>query len=359
MRTRLLNFLGLALVTGPAISLAAFAQEAAPVSVTETAREPIIRELRVTGSVTSPRAALLSPAVAGLIAEMRVDAGDAVNAGDLLVVLDPELEALAVQRSEAAAREARAALDDARRRLAEAERLGSEKGISASEIRSRAAEVQEDEAALAAATAALEQQRARLERHRIRAPFKGVISERLAEVGEWTSPGDGLLSLVATEGLRFDFQVPQEFFPQLDLDTRVSLKLDAVPDIDIPGTVHAIVPVSETSGRSFLLRAYPEAGELPPIIPGMSARATLFIDTGRRNVVIPRDALLRYPDGRTTVWVVNQGNEGSTVSEQRVDTGLEFGGRIEIRSGLDAGQMIVTRGNESLADGQSVRVTSR
>jgi multidrug efflux pump subunit AcrA (membrane-fusion protein) len=90
----------------------------------------------------------------------------------------------------------------------------------------------------------------------------------------------------------------------------------------------------------------------------MSARAILRMDTGRTGVVIPQDALIRYPDGRTVVWVIEGEGETRSVREQRIRTGLRFNGRIAVRDGLDAGATIVTEGNEALQDGQQVRVTA-
>jgi multidrug efflux pump subunit AcrA (membrane-fusion protein) len=94
------------------------------------------------------------------------------------------------------------------------------------------------------------------------------------------------------------------------------------------------------------------------MIPGMSARATLRLGSGREGVVVPRDALLRYPDGRITVWVLEDSGEGGapSVSERRVRTGRAFGGEMEITDGLEPGARVVVRGNEGLREGQRVRV---
>lgn len=327
---------------------------APPVVVEESAREPIVRTVSITGTVTSPRTAMLSPSVGGLISDFHVDDGDFVDVGDLLVQLDPELESMALEQARAARIEVRVALDDARRRLTEAERLGRDRGVAETEIKSLQAEVAMDESALEAAEIAVRRQQAVLDRHRIGAPFDGVVSQRVAEIGEWVNPGDVLLELVATDGLRFDFQVPQEYFPQIDRDTGISLRLDADPDTALDGKIRAIIPVSNPGERTFLLRAVADDDHLPSITPGMSARAILRIGTGREAVVVPRDALLRYPDGRTTIWVVIDGDNGPTVSEQLVQTGLAFDGKIEIRSGLEGGVRVVTRGNEALRQGQTV-----
>ena len=83
------------------------------------------------------------------------------------------------------------------------------------------------------------------------------------------------------------------------------------------------------------------------------------MSTGRQGVVISRDAILRYPDGRVTVWVVSPDNQPPSVSEKRVVTGHSFDGLITIRDGIDAGDVVVVEGNESLQEGQVVRIQRR
>jgi RND family efflux transporter MFP subunit len=296
----------------------------------------------------------LSPSIGGLVEKTLVDAGDRVEAGSIVVTLDSELARLTLERAIAEETQAQIAVDDARRRLAEAEKVGPQRGIAETEIKSLRAEVTRNEAALEAAAAAARQQGAVVRRHEVRAPFAGVVNRRLAQVGEWVNPGDGLVELVATEGLRFDFRVPQTYYGRIDEGTRIDLTLDAVSDEVMPGRVQAIVPVKDPGARTFLLRVVTVAAQSQAVTPGMSARAALKIDAGREAVVIPRDALLLYPDGRRTVWVVENSSGEFTVREQRVDAGLEFDGFVEIRDGLEAGLEVVTRGNEALRDGEVV-----
>jgi RND family efflux transporter MFP subunit len=338
------------------LPLVAARAEGPPVGVAEATTRPVIEVVRVSGTVTSPQTAVLSASVAGLVEGVAVDAGDRVATGDVIVTLDSELEDLTLDRAVAEAAQARTALEDARRRLAEAERVGPTRAIAESEIRSLRAEVAQGEAALDAATAAARQQEAVLRRHSVTAPFAGVVSQRITEVGEWVNPGDGLVELVATDGLRFDFRVPQAYFGRIGDDTRATLAVDAEPDRTMPGDIRAIVPVKDPGARTFLLRVVAASDEGPAVTPGMSARAELRIATGRDGVVVPRDALLRYPDGRQTVWTVHREEGETRVHEQRVGTGVEFDGVVEIRSGLESGATVVTRGNEVLRDGQAVSV---
>ena len=336
--------------------LAVHAADAPPVSLGVASERAIVRVVQVTGTVTSPRSAVLSPSVGGLISVLDLDAGDRVATGDVVVGLDAELARLTLEREEARLVQARIALDDARRRLEEAERVGRTQAIPASQIKSIAAEVEQDEAAVTEAEAAVAQQRAVVARHRIRAPFAGVISRRLSEIGEWANPGDPLVELVAIDDLRFDFRVPQEFFQAVTPETRVVLYSDALAGDAIQGSVQAIVPVNEPGARTFLVRAVALDPGALAITPGMSARGELHIDTARMGVVVTRDALLRYPDGREIVWVVDRTGELPKVNQRKVKTGLQFDGLIEIVEGLVAGTAVVTRGNETLQDGQTVVV---
>lgn len=327
---------------------------ASPVEIAQSELRPVVQVVNVSGTVTSPQSAILSPSIGGLVEKTLVDAGDRVETGAIVVTLDSELARLALERSVAEETQARIALDDAERRLAEAERVGPQRGIAETEIKSLRAEVTRNEAALEAAAAAARQQSAVLRRHEVRAPFNGVVSQRLAQVGEWVNPGDGIVELVATEGLRFDFRVPQTYYARLDERTQIDLTLDAVPDEIVTGRVQSIVPVKDPGARTFLVRVVADAQHSLPVTPGMSARAAIRIDTGREAVVVPRDAVLLYPDGRKTVWVVQAEDSKSIVHEKRIQAGLEFDGLVEVRSGLEAGLDIVTRGNEALRDGETV-----
>jgi multidrug efflux pump subunit AcrA (membrane-fusion protein) len=115
--------------------------------------------------------------------------------------------------------------------------------------------------------------------------------------------------------------------------------------------------VSDPNARTFLVRVRLDNGD-GRYAPGMSARATLRLDTGRMGLVVHRDALIRYPDGRITVWVADGAGAERSVREQRVRTGLRFGDHVEVTEGLEAGMPVVVRGNETLQDGQTVQVVS-
>ena len=307
--------------------------------------------------MTSPRVSSISTSFQGLVSAVHFDSGAKVKTGDLLLELDSELEEAAYKQTEALAAQAAGELADANRRLGIAKKLAERKYGTQNEVEARQAEVEIDSAAYESAKAAHARRAAILERHRLRAPYSGVISKKMAEVGQWVVPGTPAFELVEMEGLRIDVPVPQQYYARLREGAEVSVKFDAIPGETIPARIGALIPVSDPDARTFTLRVLPE-GEDIPITPGMSARIAVNLSTGRQDVVVNRDAIIRHPDGRTTVWVLEQKGDKTLVEERKIEIGLAFDGVFQVHSGLKEGERVVVRGNESLREGQAVRLAN-
>ncbi len=337
----------------PVAAPAILAQDApgVPVITAPVQERNIDRVVQVTGTVTAARDARLSVSIGGLVTALQVDAGSRVERGELLLSLDPELAQLQWQSAQASVAEARTALADARRRLQEARTLAPQQSIAETAVRDLEAEVARDQSVLARAEAEAGYRRAVLDRHELRAPFGGVITARQADPGEWVNPGQEVFQLVATDELRLDFEVPEDFLGDVGPDTRVLISLDAGSGAQHEGEVIAVVPVADPGDRTFLLRAQPRA-PLAEMRPGMSARAELSLATGRRGLAVPRDAVLRFPDGRLVVWVVESSDQGPVAAERPIRTGLAFDGLVEVLAGLEPGAEVVIEGNEALLAGQ-------
>ena len=334
------------------------AQTPGPPVEAETALvAPVVRKLELSGTVTSPRVSSISTSFQGLVSAVHFDSGAKVKTGDLLLELDSELEEAAHKQTEALAAQAAGELADAKRRLGIAKKLAERKYGTQNEVEARQAEVEIDSAAYESAKAAHARRAAILERHRLRAPYSGVISKKMAEVGQWVVPGTPAFELVEMEGLRIDVPVPQQYYARLREGAEVSVKFDAIPGETIPARIGALIPVSDPDARTFTLRVLPEGKDIP-ITPGMSARVAVNLSTGRQDVVVNRDAVIRHPDGRTTVWVLEQKGDKTLVEERKIEIGLAFDGVFQVRSGLKEGERIVVRGNESLREGQAVRLAN-
>ena len=330
-----------------------------PLVVVSTAQTgTVIKQVPLTGTITSARVAKVSAEVSGQVEAVKVEVGDHVESGTALVELDREIEQLTLEALRASTRQAGAELADAKRRYQDAKRLREQNSISQNQLRLLEAEVEVDGATLKQKKAEEDRQQARVERHTLQAPFGGVISERLTETGEWIEPGKPVLTLIAIDDLRIEFRVPQESYPRINSQSTIRVTLDALPDREFDGTIDTVVPVSDASSRTFLIHVRVDAGDAR-LTPGMSVHGKLNLSTGRRGVVISRDAILRYPDGRVTVWVINPDSEPPTVYEKRVVTGDGFNGLIQIHEGIQADDVIVVHGNESLQEGQQVRIQRR
>jgi RND family efflux transporter MFP subunit len=351
--------LGLSLVVAGLADSAAVAQDdAADVAVTRAEEVPLVETLSLSGSLSSPDDAELAGEVAGRVRRIAVEAGDRVAAGDTLVVLDAELAELELAQANAMEREAAAELEDARRRLREAQNLAERQSVAASEVEARKAEVRRDEAVLARRRAERRHRVAMVARHTLEAPFDGVISERMVDQGEWVRPEQPMFSLVAVDPLRLELRVPQRHFGRISNDTSVRFRVEALGEETRRTTISEVVPVTQTGTRTFPVRARIDNSDAR-LAPGMSARATLRLDTGRTGVVVPQDALIRYPDGRVTVWVVAETENGRVARERQVQPGLSFDGKVAIGDAVAPGTRVVVRGNESLRADQPIRITER
>ncbi|MEM8563732.1 MAG: efflux RND transporter periplasmic adaptor subunit [Pseudomonadota bacterium] len=331
--------------------------EAVPVGATVVVQQPIQRVVNLTGTVTAERAARLSVATSGLVAAIYVDAGSQVQAGDILLELDPELAQLQFDSATAQTEQASTALEDARRRLQEAQVLVPQQSIAESAVRDLEAEVANDEAALHQSTALSAYRKGILTRHTLRAPFTGVIAAKRVETGEWIDPGQEVLGLVAIDDVRIDFAVSEDFLSAINTDSAITFSLNSDPQQIYTGRIAAVVPVTDPTARTFLLRVLAKnPGQ--HMLPGMSVRAALTLEVGRESVVVPRDAIIRFPDGRAVVWVVDDSSGDTLAREQPVHVGLAFDGMVEVQSGLESGATVVTRGNETLQTGQRVSIQS-
>ena len=318
-------------------------------TITEATRSRVERAAAELGYQVNARAAGLRRGETGTIAIVVIG-----RDGEGPTAINPFYYSL-LGSTCAAAAEAEATLADARRRLEEASTLAARQSIAATQVRGLESEVEVARSSLAGARAEARRQSALLARHSLKAPFDGVISQKQTEVGEWVTPGTSVLELVSLEDLRADLSVPQEYFPRVSKNDRLEVRLGGDSGPAYPATISAIVPVNDPSARTFLVRAQLESP--PAMTPGMSVRATLFLQGDEASLAVPRDALVRYPDGRVSVWLAEEGDDGLVAREQRIRIGDGLADLVTVKEGLSAGDRVVVRGNESLTDGRALRVS--
>lgn len=329
--------------------------ETKPVSVIQPVVADLSETLRLSGSLTAEKQAMLSPRMDGLVKEVLVDAGYQVKQGDILLRLDPAISQQQLAQAKAATREADAGVLEAKRLVEEARRLRGENYISATELANREANLALAEAAMAAAKANENTRAEELRRHELPAPFSGVISGKMTEAGEWINRGDQVLELVALDRVRLDVNAPQEQFASISAGSSVSVYPDARPGEQLAGKITALVPVSNAQARSFLVRiVLDETGT--QLLPGTSATAEIKLN---RNTLpglsIPRDAVLRHPDGGRSVFTVDADNK---VHRKQIEIAQQSDNNVVVTAGISREDRVVLRGNEVLQEGDSVKIVA-
>lgn len=327
---------------------------AVPVRVVTPGAADFGEQFQLTGTLTADRAAGLSPRVDGLVREVKVDAGDRVDAGQVLVQLDDAVARHALARTRAEAAEAEANAGEAERLLAEGRRLAAGKFIPSSQVGTLEARLNQARAAADSARAAAAEQQELVRRHALPAPFAGVVGAKHTEAGEWVQRGDTVLDLVATDRVRLDLHVPQERFAALAGEATVQVFPDALSGQALPARVEARVPVTDPQARTFLLRLRVEDAD-GRLLPGTSARAVISLPPTQDALAVPRDALLRQPDGGYSLFVVLPEGDGWVARQRTVRVLRDRGSQVAIAEGIAAGERVVVRGNEALRDGQAVQ----
>lgn len=338
------------------ISIHAQAQSTVIVEGIAVEKYDLYELVPVSGQVYSNQIANLSPKVGGWVTEVLVDAGDKVRIGQTLVKLDPTLIDIALAEASALQKNAMVTRDLRETQYREVLLLAKKGNISESEVRRQKSEFDIAEANLGAATARLQQVKAHQGFHKITAPFDATVSKKLVAVSEWVEPGTALLELADNKNLKIDFQVSERFYTRISEDVKLNIQLDSHPGEKYQAQVRTKVPLSQSESRTFLVRTEITDSAVQ-LIPGMTVSGELRLP--RPGVLaVPGNALIRYPDGRVTVWIASSpdGDNKMTVEEKLVQPGIKTENRIEITHGVHEGDIVITVSNGSLQPGQRVQL---
>ncbi len=324
---------------------------APPVRFVRAQELPLQPTLRLTGTVIAPRTSTVAGEVAGIVERMLVREGNRVETGSPLVRLRREPIELRLRgaRSELVEAEARRAA--ASQKLARYRELASTV-ISQQELDEARFDFEAWQGRvgrLAATVARLDRD---LEQTIVRAPFPGTITGRHTHMGQWLEVGSPVVTLVSLAVLDVHLDVPAAYVGRLAVGSEVQVRLIDAEEI-MTGTVRAIVPQADPQARTFpVYVALPV--ERPSMGAGMLAEVSLPVGGSESMVVVPKDALVT--DGtRRHIFRVDDNDHAERVV---VETGEGSGQWIAVRGAVSAGDRVVVRGNERLADGMEVQATS-
>lgn len=292
---------------------------------------PVWDEEQVVGTVAAAQRTVLSAKVTGVIDAIKVAPGARVKQGDVLATID-------AREIRARLDQAAAAQDQAQRDYARVEKL----------LQSGASTRQESDAAtmrLRTADAALSEARTMLQYTSIAAPFDGVVTRKLVEVGDLATPGKPLLEMENASLLRFECEVPEAIVDRVAMGAQFAVGIDAA-GADLPGKVTEIAPSASAGSRTFLVKL--DLPQNEKLRAGQFGRTRIPVRQ-RPAVTVPDEAVVRRGQVET-VYVL----EGGRARLRLVKTGRSVGGQTEILSGLSGGERVAGEGADRLADGVAV-----
>lgn len=321
------------------------------VTVSPVATRAIPRGVVVSGAVAPVEDMQLGVEVTGLrVTELRVDVGERVRRGQVLLRLDSRMLDSELAQANAALREAEAGAALARANLARGENLAKDRFISATQLDELRAARTQSEARTGTARAFRDGAALRRSFAELRAPADGIISKRLVQPGQVVMAGSELLRLTKNGRLEWRAELPVTQLSSIKPGDRISLRSQAGAIVE--GRVRAVSPGVDPATRTGTVYA-----DLPTP-DGLTAGAYLEgrIDTGIVDTTaVPINAVV-LRDGFPTLFRVVNKDGGSVVRAVRVRTGAKIDGIVELLEGPNAGTQVVVKGAGFLADGDRVRV---
>jgi membrane fusion protein (multidrug efflux system) len=319
---------------------------APPVMIANVELRDLEERIDATGELVAKEEAQIASEVSGRITEILVDEGEAVEAGQVLLEIDPERRNLERADARAGLAEAGAALGEQKRDYERARTL-HERGIASD------ADLDQAGTALALAGSRAEAARARVgvaERAvrdaSVRAPFAGMIARREVSRGEFVNLGQPLFELVALDPVEVEFHLSERDSSRVAVGQEVRVSVAPFPSETFQGVVTVVSPTIDARTRTLRVKAQIDNHD-GRLRPGLFARADLGIAVREGILLVPEEAILLRSDGS----VVFRRGEGNRVERVIVETGEHRGARVEITHGLASGDQVVTRGQTGLVDG--------
>lgn len=304
----------------------------------------------LTGQITPHRIVSLSFRLPGKIVERTVATGDQVHAGQVLARLDDAEVRQTLRAAIADAQAAKASLAQATPLQKRATALLPDRAISRNDYDEAILRYRTAQQAVQSTAARERIAREELDHTRLEANADGVITERLAEVGEVIAAGQPILRMAEAAGRDAQFDVSGDLLRSgLTVGTTMIICLDANRHICTDGTLYELAPDADPLTRTYrakvLLQAPPTAMTLGSVAVGRLAAA------GASDIHLPPSALTAQ-DGKTAVWVIVP--DTMTVTLRPIEVSRYSADDVTVVSGLKAGDRVVTAGVQALYPNQKI-----
>ena len=372
----------------PASAAAPVEPPAVSVRAAQVEQQSIDRFVRVTGSLAADEKADVAAETAGRVIGTPVERGTRVTMGTVLVRVSATEADASLREAEANAAQlearlglaatqpfepsrvpdvlnAKASLDWAEADFNRIKALLDQKVVSQAEYDQRLTQVQaarqQYQAALNTAQQSyrsLQAARARVDLARksaadtvVRAPFTGIVAERLVSTGDYVSRGMKVATVVKIDPVRVEITVPEHHLSQVKTGQPVRLTVDAYPGEVFTAKVRFVSPALKADQRALTVEAV-AANADGRLKPGLFATALLQQPAPAPALLVPASAVETVA-GTSRVYVIST---TQTIEERIVTLGEKVGDRVELVTGVKAGERIAANPRGKLADGVRVQI---
>lgn len=333
------------------------------VKVVEVGREATGQLRRISGKIDASERSSLSFGVGGRVSQLLVEKGDAVAAGQLIAVMDPEPFRLIVAQARAQLTSARARAVEAESVFARTKRLLDQKAASQKALDTATAQLALAKGEVESAQSTLDRAELDLGRTRVSAPFSGRVEEVAVEAFEEVSAGRVIVVLQSDEALEVDLRVPETLIHLVEFGQLVRVDFPSAPGVVLDGTVLSIAADTESGNAFPVVVGIPrtEAKLRPGMTAGITFNFASYLE-GKTTFLIPISALALDevrrvatneggPKGRVTIFVLD--STASVVRLREITVTGARGNEVEVTEGLSRGEQVVVAGVAFLRDGMA------
>ena len=301
----------------------------------------------VPGAVVPDQKAKIASRLMGYIKDLDVKVGQKVQRGDLLFSIDSSDVTSGINQAKSAYAQAKAALMDAKLDYDRFEKLYKDASVSKQQFDKISLQYKVAQENLVAAQSGLNQAEAQLKYVNVRAPFDGVIVEKMAVAGDLAAPGNPIVVIENLKSLSVQTQVAEDLFAVLRPEDEVDVVIDGQKEL-LKGTIYTLVSAADPKTRTHTVKLSLPA--INNVNSGTFARVN-FHRGVRQTMMVPTSAIV-VRSGIEGVFVV----EDQKASFHMVRLGETIGDKVEIQSGLSLGDVIVVDNNVSMLNGDIVDV---
>ena len=299
------------------------------------------------GTVYFKEVSRVATEVSGKVIEVLFEEAEHLEEGAPMVRLDDALLKTALNAAKALYEQSKTQLAQEEVRLARAELLLEDEVTVPQDYDDLKFTVESLTHKVAAYKAEADRLELEIAKQTTRAPYDGVVIERLTELGEWKSGGSTVAEFARDKVFDVMVNLPEENLPWLKVGDGVAVMGRGQA---FPGRIEAVIPRGDVNTRTFPVKIRVEGQE--GLLEGMTTQVRLPIGERVDCLLIPRDAVL-LEAGRDIVVVVREGRAGRVPVQVIGHDGLSAGVQGD---GLEAGMSVVVKGHERVRDGQPVEV---